>query len=223
MGVDGDGDLHVFSEIHGTRVTCQGWFWNQISSHFFRSIYISFTFISLHWMFTACLAVEVWYVKRCRRTMSKGDRVTFLGCCEGTIDDFDKDGTPVCFGFGTGHIGHTPFTLVTRCPECSQVFDLPGCDRSDVCYVLLCDAMCIYVTESQVVFLIVVLFKFRRQWQLCSLVHSNRTHEFLADNLMVTKHCGGTDVWCRSYLAACLGPQPIQYNPRNHSYVYIIA
>ena len=92
-------------------------------------------------MFTTCLAVEVWYVKRCRRSMSKGDRVTFLGCCEGTIDDFDKDGAPVCFGFGTGHIGHTPFTLFTRCKECSQVFDLPGCDRWDVCYVLLCASM----------------------------------------------------------------------------------
>ena len=95
-------DLHVFSEIYGTRVTCQGWFWNQISSHLFRSIYVSFTFISLlHWMFTTRLAVEVWYVQRCRRAMSKGDRVTFLGCCEGTIDDFDKDGAPVCFGGGT--------------------------------------------------------------------------------------------------------------------------
>ena len=44
-------------------------------------------------------------------------------------------------GFGTGHIGHTPFTLFTRCPESSQVFDLPGCDRWDVCYVLLCASM----------------------------------------------------------------------------------
>ena len=69
---------------------------------FDSSIY-TFHLHSSHYIhLTACLAnVEVWYVKRCRRSMSKGDRVAFLGCCEGTIDDFDKDGAPVCFGVGT--------------------------------------------------------------------------------------------------------------------------
>ena len=181
-------------------------------------IYISFTLDV-----TTCLAnVEVWYVKRCRRSMSKGDRVTFLGCCEGTIDDFDKDGAPVCFGVWhilVGHIGHTPFTLITQCKECSQVFDLPGL-WSLRC--MLCIAMCIYVTESQVVFQLLFSSNSVDSDNFVHfLVHSNPTHEFLADNLMVTKHCGGTDVWCRSYLAACLGPRPIQYNPRNHWYVSI--
>ena len=170
---------------------------------------------------------HVW-LSRCGMSKDAADqwvRVTewlSLGCCEGTIDDFDKDGAPVCFGVWhilVGHIGHTPFTLFTRCPECSQVFDLPGCDRWDVCYVLLCASMWpkaffFHCCSLQIPSTVTNFVHF--------LVHSNPTHEFLADNLMVTKHCGGTDVWCRSYLAACLGPQPIQYNPRNHSYVYCI-
>ena len=87
---------------------------------------------------------------------------------------------------------------------------------------MLCIAMCNYVTESHFFSLLFSSNSVDSDNFVHFLVHSNRTHEFLADNLMVTKHCGGTDVWCRSYLAACLGPRPNQYNPRNHWYVYCI-
>jgi len=86
VGVDGDGDLHVFSEIYGTRV---------------------------------------WYVQRCRRAMSKGDRVTFLGCCEGTIDDFDKDDNLMV----TKHCGGTDVwcrSLTTRLISVGDRVHYPG-------------------------------------------------------------------------------------------------
>ena len=119
-----------------------------------------------------------------------------------------------------GHIGHTPFTLFTRCPECSQVFGLWSSGLWSL-RCMLCIAMCIYVTESHFCSLLFSSNSVDSDNFVHFLVHSNRTHEFLTDNLMVTKHCGGTDVWCRSYLAACLGPRPIQYIPRNHWYVYV--
>ena len=148
-----------------------------------------------------------------------------LGCCEGTIDDFDKDGAPVCFGVWhilVGHIGHTPFTLFTRCPECSQVFDLRGCDHWDVCYVLLCASMWLkaiffHCCSLQILSTVTNFVHF--------LVHSNRTHEFLADNwwwrsTVAALTCGVAATW--QPLAACLGPRPNQYSPRNHWYVYCI-
>ena len=50
--------------------------------------------------------VEVWLIKKCRRSMSIGDRVTYLGCCEGTINGFDQDGARVLFwGWHIGQQG----------------------------------------------------------------------------------------------------------------------
>ena len=118
-------------------------FWR--SFIWFIYIFHLYTFISLHWMFTTCLAVEVWYVKRCRRSMSKGDRVTFLGCCEGTIDDFDKDGAPVCFGvWHRAHRAHAIYFIHTMQRMQSSLWSSGLWSLR----CMLCIAMCIYVTES---------------------------------------------------------------------------
>ena len=92
---------------------------------------------------------------------------------------------------------------------------------------MLCIAMCIYVTESQVVFFhccslqilstVTTLFIFlytqtelMNSWQITWWWRST----------VAALTCGVAATW--QPLAACLGPRPNQYSPRNHWYVYCI-
>ena len=158
---------------------------------------------------------HLWPLSRCgmsKNAASRSVRVTESATWVGARPSL-MTSTKTVRGFGfwevqvaTGHIGHTRFT---------RFFDLPGWDGWDYmlcCYVHHCASLSLKASESHFFSFQIVLQK------LCALVCTvNRTHEFLADNLMVTQPCGCTDVWPRSYLAwACLGPQPIQYNPTRY-------
>ena len=122
-----------------------------------------------------------------------------------------------CAGFVLGVAHRTGHTRFTPCPECSRVFYLPACDNWHV-YAM----WEIYHWKPARFFMLLSSNSVDSDnFVQYFVVHSNRTHEFLADNLMVTKHCGGTDVWYRSYLAACLGPLPISIQSQESLVMFV--
>ena len=159
--------------------------------------------------------VEVWLIKKCRRSMSIGDRVTYLGCCEGTINGFDQDGAPVLFwgwhiGQGT-HGSHHAQNAVE-----SFIFRLVITDM-----YMLCER---YITESQpgfscfclqILLTVTTLFstllytqtELMNSWQITWWWRST----------VVALTCGTAATW-QPVWAHC----QFQYNPRNHwSCLYI--
>jgi len=149
VGVDGDGDLHVFSEIYGTHV----WYVKRCRRSMSKGDRVTFLgccegtivdfdkddnlLVTKH-----CGGTDVWCRSLTTRLISVGDRVHYPGDVKGTVEGFDEDGDCKVM---TDTLGY----MVLYLSKCQQgIGDLDG------------DAFPTWKEKSQK-----ILEELRRQWQ----------------------------------------------------------
>ena len=156
------------------------------------------------------IGVEVWFIKKCRRSMSIGDRVTYLGCCEGTINGFDQDGARVLFwGWHIGQQG-THGSLYSHDAQNaveSLIFRLVITDMYMLCELydwkpgFWCFSLQIPSTVTTLFTFLYTQTELMNSWQITWWWRST----------VVALTCGTAATW-QPVWAHC----QFQYNPRNH-------